>query len=370
MCSETNTLGVKILAFETSCDDTSVAIFEGTELLFMDTASQIKIHNITGGVVPEVAAREHANAIFEVLENVLVWAWVSLEEIDYIAVTKTPGLMPSLLTWLTVARTLWNILKKEVLEINHIEAHIFANFMERKSEDIEFPLVCLTVSGWHNEIYYMENMFDMQKLGWTTDDSAWEAFDKVAKMMGLGYPGWPIVSKLAWEYEAPSVLSDISLQEGDKEKVPHHGGRVRGNSDLFPRVWLKKDEYDFSFSGLKSAVKREVDKRKSSPQPSPLGGEGVLDDLSIDDKREISFEFESAVTEVLAYKLVNAWIKKRVWTVMLAGWVSANDKLISLIEKKAEKEWLNFIHPVKKVYCWDNAAMVWINAYYKIKNFW
>ena len=319
---------MKILAFETSCDDTSVAIFEDEKLLFMDTASQIKIHNITGWVVPEVAAREHANAIFEVLENVLVWAWVSLEEIDYIAVTKTPGLMPSLLTWLTVARTLWNILKKEVIEINHIEAHIFANFMERKSEDIDFPLVCLTVSGWHNEIYYMENMFDMQRLGWTTDDSAWEAFDKVAKMMGLGYPGWPIVSKLAWEY-------------------------TWNKKELFPRVWLKKDEYDFSFSGLKSAVKREVDKRWK---------------LILEDKKEISFEFESAVTEVLAYKLVNAWIKKRVWTVMLAGWVSANDKLISLIEEKAEKEWLKFIYPTKKVYCWDNAAMVWINAYYKIKN--
>ena len=145
---------MKILAFETSCDDTSVAIFEDDKLLFMDTASQIKIHNITGGVVPEVAAREHANAIFEVLENVLVWAWVSLEEIDYIAVTKTPGLMPSLLTGLTVAKTLSNILWKKVIEINHIEAHIFANFMERKSEDIDFPLVCLTVSGWHNEIYW------------------------------------------------------------------------------------------------------------------------------------------------------------------------------------------------------------------------
>ena len=319
---------MKILAFETSCDDTSIAIFEDNKLLFMDTESQIKIHNITGWVVPEVAAREHANAIFGVLENVLTGAEVDLSEIDYIAVTKTPGLMPSLLTWLTVARTLWNILKKEVIEINHIEAHIFANFMERKIEEIEFPLVCLTVSGGHNEIYYMEDMFSMERLGGTTDDAAWEAFDKVAKMMWLGYPGWPIVSKLSWEY-------------------------TWNKTDLFPRVWLKKDEYDFSFSGLKSAVKREVDKR----------GE-----LSLDDKKEISYEFESAVTEVLAYKLVNAWIKKRVWTVMLAGWVSANDKLIRLIQEKSENEWLNFIYPIKKVYCWDNAAMVGINAYYKIKN--
>ena len=317
-----------ILAFETSCDDTSVAIFEDEKLLFMDTASQIKIHNITGWVVPEVAAREHANAIFEVLDNVLNWAKISFENIDYIAVTKSPWLMPSLLTGLTVARTLGNILKKEVIEINHIEAHIFANFLERKQEDIKYPLVCLTVSWGHNEIYSIKSMFDMQKIGGTTDDSAWEAFDKVAKMMWLWYPGGPVISKLAWEYKGEWT-------------------------NLFPRVWLKKDEFDFSFSGLKSAVKREVDKRW---------------DLSLDDKKEISFEFENAVVEVLAYKLVNAAKKTWVKTVMLAWGVSANDKLIDIIKKLSQKENFKFIYPMKKLYSWDNAAMVWINAFYKIKN--
>jgi N6-L-threonylcarbamoyladenine synthase len=174
----------------------------------------------------------------------------------------------------------------------------------------------------------MEDMFSMERLGGTTDDASWEAFDKVAKMMGLGYPGGPIISKLAWEYSWAS-------------------------SNLFPRVWLKKDEYDFSFSWLKSAVKREVDKRWK---------------LSLNDKKEISFEFENAVTEVLTYKLINAWTKKRVWTVMLAWGVSANDKLISLIKDESEKSDLNFIYPIKKLYSWDNAAMVGINAYYKIKN--
>jgi len=272
---------MKILAFETSCDDTSVAVFEDEKLLFMDTSSQIRIHNITGWVVPEVAAREHANAIFEVLENILVWAKIKLEEIDYIAVTKTPGLIPSLLTWLTVAKTLWNILNVRIIEINHIEAHIFANYLERKEGDIVFPLVCLTVSWWHNEIYYMENKFSMQKLGWTTDDAAWEAFDKVAKMMWLGYPWGPIISKLAKEYKIPYLA--YSKEDEQKNK-----------KDLFPRVWLKKDEYDFSFSGLKSAVKREIDKRVKEKWS-----------LSLEDKKEIAFEFESAVTEVLAYKLVN-----------------------------------------------------------------
>ncbi len=316
-----------ILAFETSCDDTSVAIFKDEKLLFMDTASQIKIHNITWWVVPEVAAREHANAIFDVLNNVLDNVNINLVDIDYIAVTKTPWLMPSLLTGLTVARTLWNILKKEVIEINHIQAHIFANYLERKEDEIAYPLVCLTVSWGHNEIYYIKNMFEFNKLGWTTDDASWEAFDKVAKMMWLWYPGWPIISKLAWEY------SWIS-------------------KNLFPRVWLKKDEFDFSFSGLKSAVKREVDKRW---------------DLILEDKKEISYEFENAVIEVLAYKLINAALKKWVKTVMLAWGVSANDKLIETIKNMTLEKKLEFIYPKKKIYSWDNAAMVGINAYYKLK---
>lgn len=338
---------MKILAFETSCDDTSVAIFEDDKLIAMDTASQIKIHNITWWVVPEVAAREHANSIFKVLDNVLKKvktshqtsflkgdpvATFSLKDIDYIAVTKTPGLMPSLLTWITVAKTLWNILKKEVIEINHIEAHIFANFLERKKENIKYPLACLTVSWWHNEIYYMRNMWNFEKIGWTTDDASWEAFDKVAKMMWLWYPGWPIISKLASEYDWK-------------------------NTNLFPRVWLVKDEFNFSFSGLKSAVKREVDKR-------------ILKnwELSLDDKKEISFEFENAVIEVLSYKLINAWKKLWLKNIMLAWWVSANDKLIEQISKKAIENNFDFIYPVKKIYSWDNAAMVWINAYYKIIN--
>jgi len=321
-----------ILAFETSCDDTSVAIFENQKLLFMDTASQIKIHNITGWVVPEVAAREHANAIFVVLENVLKSSKIELKQVDYIAVTKTPGLMPSLLTWLTVAKTLWNILQKEVIEINHIEAHIFANFLEREESDIKFPLVCLTVSGWHNEIYFMKNMFSYEKLWWTTDDSAWEAFDKVAKMMGLWYPGWPIISTLA---------SEFSWEK----------------KSIFPRVWLVKDEFDFSFSWLKSSAKREIDKR-------------ILENwsLSLEDKRQISFEFQESVIEVLSYKLANAVKKKWVSTMMLAGWVSANELLNNNLQELAFKNNLDFISPAKKIYCMDNAAMVGINTYYKIKN--
>ncbi len=194
---------MKILAFETSCDDTSIALFENEVLVSMHTKSQIHIHNETGGVVPEVASREHANVIFEVLDEVLKAGNTTLQEIDYLAVTTHPGLVPSLLTGMTVASTLSHTLKIPILPINHIEAHIFSNFLERAESEIEFPLVCLTVSGGHNEIYYMDDMCTREKLGQSQDDAAGEAYDKVAKMIGLGYPGGPIISKLAAEYERP-----------------------------------------------------------------------------------------------------------------------------------------------------------------------
>lgn len=331
---------MKILAIETSCDDTSLAIFENEKLIALDTKSQIKIHQVTGWVVPEVAAREHANAIFEVLDTVLFQAKITLPEIDYIAVTGYPGLIPSLLTGITLARTLAKILQKPLLELNHIQGHIFSNFLERKESDVKFPLVCLTVSGGHNDIYFMNSMWEMEKIGSSNDDAAGESYDKVAKMMWLPYPGWPIISQLAWEYNPP-VLSDIPLNKGD----------------LFPRVWLKKTEFDFSFSGLKSAVKREVDKR--------IWEKG---ELLPDDKREISFEFQNAVNEVLAYKLISGAREKWVQTVMLAGWVSANENLKQKIWELAKKHNLSFIHPIKNLYCMDNAAMIGILAYYKIKS--
>ena len=325
---------MKILAFETSCDDTSIALFEDEKLIAMETESQIKIHNETWGVVPEVAAREHANVIFDVLQKVLD-AWdITLEDIDYIGVTTNPGLLPSLLTGTTVAGTISTVLQKKIIPINHIEAHIFANFLERQESDIEFPLVCLTVSGGHNDIYSMKDMWSLEKIGSSWDDAGGEAFDKVAKMMGLWYPGGPIISQLSAQYE---------LEGGE-------------STDLFPRVWLVKKEHNFSFSGLKSAVKREVDKRIEEK------GE-----LSEDDKKEIAFEFENSVTEVLSYKLVQAAKEKWVKTVLLAWGVSANDKLKERIEQLAQKEKLKFIYPTKKVFCMDNAAMVGINTFYRVK---
>ena len=341
---------MNILAFETSCDDTSIAIFKNETLLAMNTDSQIKIHNQTWGVVPEVAAREHANVIFEVLQKTLDDANMTLDDIDYIWVTTNPGLLPSLLTGTTVASTISVVKKIPILPINHIEAHIFANFLERKEEDIQFPLVCLTVSGWHNDIYCMQNMWDLEKLWSSWDDAGWEAFDKVAKMMGLGYPGGPIISKLSAEYEE-ELKAQWGVLHSEKSSQEKHLEKT-----LFPRVWLVKKEHNFSFSWLKSSVKREVDKRIKEKWK-----------LTLQDKKEISYEFESAITEVLAYKLVQAAREKNLKTVMLAGWVSANNRLKDEISKLCKKEKLEFTFPAKLVYCMDNAAMVWILTYYRIK---
>ena len=323
-----------ILAIETSCDDTSIAIFENNKLITLNTSNQSKIHNKTCWVVPEVAARTHASNIFKVLKKTLKESKLTLEDINYVWVTTKPWLIGSLLTWTTVASTVSTILKKEIIPICHIEAHIFSNFIERQEKDIKFPLVCLTVSWWHNDIYFMKDMWNIKKLWTSQDDAGWEAFDKVAKMMDLWYPWWPIISKLSYEYEK----------------------KRKNEKKIFPRVWLVKNEFNFSFSWLKSAVRREIEKRIEKKWK-----------LDYSDKQEIAFEFECSVVEVLNYKIINAAKQKWVKTILLAWWVSANNRLIDSVSENAKKEWFNFIFPTKKIYCWDNAAMIWIYAYYKIK---
>ena len=367
---------MKILAFETSCDDTSIAIFEDDKLIAMDTDSQICIHNVTWWVVPEVAAREHANNIFKVLTNVLNQAKITLQDIDFIWVTTHPGLLPSLLTGTTVASTISTVLNKKIIPINHIEAHIFSNFLDREESQIQFPLVCLTVSWWHNDMYHMKSMWDIEKIGSSWDDAWGEAFDKTAKMMWLEYPGGPIISKLAGEYIPPP--NPLPSKEGGKDHnvayFPAKAGRDIQEWGLFPRVWLVKREFNFSFSWLKSSVKREVDKRIMNNEKWIINNDELkqLKEnnqilLTMQDKREISYEFENAVTEVLAWKLIEAAKQKWVKTVMLAWWVSANTKLKNTIEKMSSKENLRFIYPTKNLYCMDNAAMVGINTYYKVK---
>jgi N6-L-threonylcarbamoyladenine synthase len=177
-----------ILAFETSCDDTSVAVMQDNECIALSTRTQLE-HDVTGGVVPEVAARSHANAIFPCIDDALLEAGITLDQIDIIACTDRPGLAPSLLTGLVVADTLALSMGKPMLRIDHIESHIFANFLERTEDDIVFPSVVLTVSGGHTELYQWNSMFDLEMIGQTHDDAAGECFDKVSKMLGMGFPG-------------------------------------------------------------------------------------------------------------------------------------------------------------------------------------
>lgn len=347
-----------ILAFETSCDDTSIALFKDNKLIFLDTITQIKEHLETWWVVPEVAARLHANNIFSVLDKVLLNTWIKLSEIDYVACTDDPWLLPSLYVWLTVSKTLSKLLWIPFININHIKAHIFANLLDREVDDIIFPNICLTVSWWHNEIYLWKSLFDIELIWETQDDSAWEAFDKVAKMMWEWFPWWPIISKLASEYRWEYMW-------------------------IFPKVMLEKDSLNFSFSWLKTAVKREIDSRLDKYIPKEE--KEILDNetfsnkyqkdihlvkkyLPQDDKKEIAYEFEEVVIDILLSKIQLAGEKYNIKSFSLAWWVSANDKLKDRFSDICKKNSYNFLYPVKKIYSQDNAAMVWILAYYMIIN--
>lgn len=327
---------MKILAFETSCDDTSVAILENDKLLSMSTRTQLE-HDITGGVVPEVAARSHANAIFPCLEDVFTETGLTIDDIDYIACTREPGLQPSLLTGMTVARTLSESNNIPLIWINHIESHIFANFLEREKSEIIFPSVVLTISWGHTELYFWKSLYEMEILGQTQDDAVGEAYDKVAKMMWLGFPGGAKIAKLADIFRNNT---NISLEEKNFYKK------------LFPRAFLEKNSLNFSFSGLKSAVKRYID--SNFPQNDL--------DFSI-----IAYAFEEAVFDVLITKFLNSAEQKNVKSLVLAGWVSANSELKSRLQEESKKKWYNFIAPKKNIYSQDNAAMIWIRAFYEIQ---
>jgi N6-L-threonylcarbamoyladenine synthase len=334
-----------ILAFETSCDDTSVALLRDDILISMSTHTQLE-HDVTGGVVPEVAARSHANAIFPCIDEVL-WKsdGVSLEQIDYFACTERPWLLPSLLTWLTVAKTLALSYQKPLILVDHIESHIFANFLGRNRKDILFPNVVLTVSGWHTEIYLWKSLFELECIWQTRDDAAGECFDKVAKMMGLWFPGGAKIAKLADEYRNLWFVN-------------------QGSKRLFPEVLLEKDSLDFSFSWLKTAVKREIDGRLARLSDS-WDSWSLLQEDSI---REIAYEVEETISDILVTKLIRALKQTDVKMMLLAGGVSANATLKKKLEWISQNQEVSFLAPEKILYSMDNAAMVWIRAFYQISS--
>lgn len=339
---------MRILGIETSCDETAAAIVESGQAFGKDcvkvlsevVSSQIEIHQKYGGVVPEVAAREHVLNILPVINEALLGAGINRLDlaakkekagIDAIAVTIGPGLLTSLMTGIETAKVLsyvWNI---PLVAVNHIEGHIYANFVEPKT-DIEFPAMVLTVSGGHTMLVSMANHGVFETIGETRDDAAGEAFDKAAKLMDVGYPGGPIISQLAERY----LAIDPDLKN---KKIS------------LPRPMLNSGDYDFSFSGLKTAIRYELEKDKVWRERIP----------------EYCHEFQQAVVDVLIKKTIKASLEKKARTVMLCGGVSANKELRRQLEMAAVKAGLRFAMPDLK-YTTDNAVMIASAGFFKAEH--
>ncbi|MCX7991018.1 MAG: tRNA (adenosine(37)-N6)-threonylcarbamoyltransferase complex transferase subunit TsaD [Proteobacteria bacterium] len=301
-----------ILAIETSCDDTSVAVVsEGYKVLSSVVSSQNDIHGIFGGVVPEVASRAHLENISPVFNLTLKEAGISVKDIDGIAVTIGPGLVGSLLVGISFAKGLSFSLKKPLLAVNHIEGHFFAPFLEYK--DLDYPYLALVASGGHTGIYLVKGFRDYELIGQTRDDAAGESFDKVAKLLGLGYPGGVAIERFV--------------------------GDTSGDIDL-PKPLEK--ERDFSFSGLKTAVLNIVKKHK---------------DLSEDLKKNIAGSFQRTVVEILTDKTISSALNRSVGNIVISGGVSANRLLRETFQKLCLRHNLKLYIPSKK-YCTDNAGMI------------
>ena len=318
-----------ILGIETSCDETSAAVVkDGKEIVSSIILSQDVLHRQFGGVVPEIACRAHLESIVSVLNSALSDAKVQLAEIDAIAVVNTPGLIGALLIGVTAAKTLCLALDVPLLAINHLHAHIYANNLEH--ENIPYPTISLVVSGGHTTLFLSESETKHTPLGWTIDDAAGEAFDKVSKILGLGYPGGPVIDKLA--------------RCGNRRAV------------TFPRAYLEKDSLDFSFSGLKTAVLYHY-----RGQDAKTSGSKTPSDQEIAD---IAASFQEAVVDVLIDKTVLASRMYNVRGIALGGGVAANSRLRQRLLEVSKEIGIPVYCPSPKL-CTDNAAMVAGLAYKK-----
>ena len=312
-----------ILAIESSCDETSIAVVKnGREVLSNVISSQIDTHRVFGGVVPEIASRKHIEVIDFVLDEALKQANKSLKDIDAVAVTYGPGLVGALLVGVSYAKALAYTLKKPLIPVHHIEGHIYANYIEDK--ELLPPFISLVISGGHTHIVYVKDYGKFEILGKTRDDACGEAFDKVARTIGLKYPGGPEIDKLA--------------KEGDRNKIE------------LPRVMIDTDDYDFSFSGLKSAVLNFVNKSKMTNIPFK--------------NEDLAASFQQAVADVLVFKVIKACKDKNIKTLALAGGVSANSFLRETIQNACDKEGIKLCIPSLKL-CTDNAAMIGCAGYYE-----
>jgi N6-L-threonylcarbamoyladenine synthase len=314
---------INILAIESSCDETSAAVVaDGKEIKSNIILSQVAVHQRFGGVVPEIASRQHLEAISPVVQEAVNKAGMTLSDIDGVAVTYGPGLVGALLVGVSYAKAISYALKKPLIAVHHLEGHIYAGFLEHR--DMEFPLVALVVSGGHTSLLYLSGPGDYVLLGQTRDDAAGEAFDKVSRSLGLGYPGGPQIEKMA--------------AQGDKDKI------------VFPRAWLEEGSLDFSFSGLKSAVLNYLNQCR-------MKGEAYCTE-------DVAAGLQEAIVDVLSAKAVMASKKMAVSTIILAGGVAANGRLREVLSHRADREKIRVIWP-SPILCTDNAAMIGCAAYYK-----
>ncbi|CCY07019.1 probable tRNA threonylcarbamoyladenosine biosynthesis protein Gcp [Coprobacillus sp. CAG:698] len=309
-----------VLAVETSCDETSVSIVkDGKEVLSNIIYTQIDIHKLYGGVVPEVASRHHLKKITYVFDQALKEANMEPKDIDLVAVTSHPGLIGSLLVGINAAKTFALAHHIKYVEVDHIVGHIYANYIE---SDFNFPILALVVSGGHTELVYMKEHYSFEVLGETLDDAVGEAYDKVGRVMDLQYPAGAKVDKLAHE----------------------------GKPTYHLPVYADKDSYNFSFSGLKSAVLNLVNTAK-------MKGEEI-------DTKDLACSFQNSVTTVLTEKTIKAAKEYKVNQIVVAGGVAANKGLRERLSEAANKENIKLTFP-KMVYCTDNAAMIAVAGYFK-----
>lgn len=314
---------VLILAIESSCDETAAAVVKnGREVLSNVISSQIDLHTLYGGVVPEIASRKHIEKINQVIEEALSQAGVTLEEITAIGVTYGPGLVGALLVGVAEAKAIAYAAGKPLVGVHHIEGHVSANFIEHP--DLEPPFVCLIVSGGHTHLVIVKDYGEFEIIGRTRDDAAGEAFDKVARAVGLGYPGGPKVDKTA--------------KEGNKHAVE------------FPRAKVEGAPYDFSFSGLKSAVLNYINHAKMTGQ-----------EIHVPD---LVASFQNAVVDALVSRTVAAAKEYGYDKVAIAGGVASNSALRAEMKKACRKAHLSFYHP-SPIFCTDNAAMIGVATYYE-----
>lgn len=311
-----------VMGIETSCDETSVSIVKnGREVLSNTILSQIKTHQLYGGVVPEIASREHLEAINYVIKQSLEEAKKSFDDIDLIAVTKGPGLIGALLVGISSAKALSLALEKPLIGVNHMEGHICANYLTFK--DLEPPFISLVVSGGHTYLVDVKSYTEYEVVGQTRDDAAGESFDKVARSLGLGYPGGPAIQKAA--------------EKGDKTAID------------FPRVTINKDTYDFSFSGLKTAVLNYLNSQKMAQNKI--------------NSYDVAASFQAAVIDVLVEKSIRLLKERNRDKIVLSGGVAANKPLRDLMEAKIKNMGIKLYYPPLDL-CTDNAAMIASAGYY------